>query len=116
MDADISLRTASQKCFCCGYITLRDPPAGEICPLCDREDDALPEHLIEELGGGANHGLLNSRKEPTTGPETHVPMWAMKFLRITIYILLPLRRLIRIEGHRSDGYMGPRRVPLYPRR
>ena len=77
MDPDISLRTASQKCFCCGYITLRDPPAGEICPLCDWEDDALPEHLIEELGGGANHGLLNSREEPTTGPETHVPMWAM---------------------------------------
>ena len=49
MDADISLRTASQKCFCCGYITLHDPPAGEICPLCDWEDDALPEHLIEEL-------------------------------------------------------------------
>ena len=58
MDADISLRTASQKCFCCGYITLRDPPAGEICPLCDWEDEALPEPLIEELRDGANHGFF----------------------------------------------------------
>ncbi len=115
MDPDISLRTASQKCFCCGYITLRDPPAGEICPLCDWEDEALPEPLIEELRDGANHGFFiqggaNNRVRDRC---THV---GHGFLRITICILLPLRRLIRIEGHRSDGYMGPRRVPLYPRR
>ena len=57
MDPDISLRTASQKCFCCGYITLRDPPAGEICPLCDWEDDQV--QLANLLtGGGANGGSL----------------------------------------------------------
>ena len=57
MDSNTSWVPATQKCFCCGYITFHDPPAGEICPLCDWQDEALPEHLVEELVGGANHGF-----------------------------------------------------------
>jgi hypothetical protein len=73
MDPETSLRTATQKCLCCGYVTLHEPPNAEICPLCDWQDEGLAEHLVEEGVGGANLGF--SVHEGRSNFKGHLKMY-----------------------------------------
>ncbi|MFD4502718.1 CPCC family cysteine-rich protein [Streptomyces sp. NPDC058457] len=45
------------RCPCCGFITLAERGAYEICQVCFWEDDGQDEHDAEEARGGPNHGL-----------------------------------------------------------
>jgi hypothetical protein len=42
-----------QTCPCCGYNTLSERDAYEICPICLWEDDAIQEN-DPDMEGGAN--------------------------------------------------------------
>jgi hypothetical protein len=42
-----------QTCPCCGYNTLSERGAYEICPICFWEDDAIQENDLD-MEGGAN--------------------------------------------------------------
>ena len=41
-------------CPCCGYPTLGEPAAYEICELCNWEDDGQDEAAANEVWGGPN--------------------------------------------------------------
>ncbi|WP_438304068.1 CPCC family cysteine-rich protein [Streptomyces sp. HUAS TT11] len=45
------------RCPCCGFITLAERGAYEICHVCFWEDDGQDEHDADEIRGGANGGL-----------------------------------------------------------
>jgi hypothetical protein len=44
------------RCPCCGYPTLGERAAYEICPLCWWEDDGQGDAEADEVWGGPNHG------------------------------------------------------------
>jgi hypothetical protein len=44
------------RCPCCGYPTLGEPAAYEICELCWWEDDGQNDPHADEVWGGPNHG------------------------------------------------------------
>lgn len=66
-------RKRKLKCFCCGYLTLGERFAYDICPVCFWEDDAylvpvdgefrglsfegVTEKDLLDIPSGANHGL-----------------------------------------------------------
>jgi hypothetical protein len=42
-------------CPCCGHLTFAAPPgSGQLCPVCDWEDDAERLEFATTLGGGAD--------------------------------------------------------------
>ncbi|MET7778114.1 CPCC family cysteine-rich protein [Streptomyces sp. NPDC005388] len=45
------------RCPCCGFITLAERGAYEICPVCLWEDDGQDEHDADAIRGGPNRGL-----------------------------------------------------------
>lgn len=45
------------RCPCCGFITLAERGAYEICRVCFWEDDGQDEHDASEVRGGPNRGL-----------------------------------------------------------
>ncbi|GAA3296344.1 hypothetical protein GCM10020295_25880 [Streptomyces cinereospinus] len=45
------------RCPCCGFITLAERGAYEICRVCFWEDDGQDEHDAGEVRGGPNRGL-----------------------------------------------------------
>ncbi|MFF4835649.1 CPCC family cysteine-rich protein [Streptomyces sp. NPDC001315] len=45
------------RCPCCGFITLAERGAYEICHVCFWEDDGQDEHDAAEIRGGPNRGL-----------------------------------------------------------
>ena len=50
------------QCPCCGYFTLKEVGAYEICPVCFWEDDPSQESDPEMEGGANELSLLESRK------------------------------------------------------
>jgi len=44
-------------CPCCGFITLAERGAYEICQVCFWEDDGQDEHDADEIRGGPNRRL-----------------------------------------------------------
>jgi hypothetical protein len=44
-------------CPCCGYLTLEEPAADEICPVCYWHDDGQTEAKAAEVWGGPNGTL-----------------------------------------------------------
>ena len=51
---DFRFRTATVRCPCCGYLTLHERGAYEICRLCWWEDDGQDDPHAEEVRGGPN--------------------------------------------------------------
>ncbi|WP_317442668.1 CPCC family cysteine-rich protein [Streptomyces collinus] len=45
------------RCPCCGFITLAERGAFEICNVCFWEDDGQDEHDASKVHGGPNHDL-----------------------------------------------------------
>ncbi|MFF7240713.1 CPCC family cysteine-rich protein [Streptomyces collinus] len=45
------------RCPCCGFVTLSERGAFEICNVCFWEDDGQDEHDASEVHGGPNHDL-----------------------------------------------------------
>ena len=45
------------RCPCCGFITLVERGAYELCRVCYWEDDGQDEHDAAEVRGGPNAGL-----------------------------------------------------------
>ncbi|WP_458244866.1 CPCC family cysteine-rich protein [Streptomyces sp. MAI_2237] len=45
------------RCPCCGFITLAERGAFEICDVCYWEDDGQDEHDAHVVRGGPNHDL-----------------------------------------------------------
>jgi len=45
-------------CPCCGFITLTERSADEICPVCFWEDDGQDDHDADLVRGGPN-GVLS---------------------------------------------------------
>ena len=54
---------ANFTCPCCGYPTLSERGAYDICPLCDWEDDGQDDPHADEVWGGPNsdYSLSESR-------------------------------------------------------
>ncbi|MET8581776.1 CPCC family cysteine-rich protein [Streptomyces collinus] len=52
-----SAEDGSYRCPCCGFVTLSERGAFEICPVCFWEDDGQDEHDASEVHGGPNHDL-----------------------------------------------------------
>ncbi|WP_142215115.1 CPCC family cysteine-rich protein [Streptomyces sp. SLBN-118] len=52
-----SAENGPYRCPCCGYITLAERGAFEICEVCYWEDDGQDEHDADEVRGGPNHDL-----------------------------------------------------------
>lgn len=52
------------KCPCCGYPTLDERAAYDICVLCNWEDDGQDDPNADEVWGGPNAGysLTEARK------------------------------------------------------
>jgi hypothetical protein len=44
------------RCPCCGYPTLAERAAYEVCELCSWEDDGQDDPHADEVRGGPNHG------------------------------------------------------------
>ena len=44
-------------CSCCGWLTLMERGAYDICPVCFWEDDGQDEHDADEVRGGPNGAL-----------------------------------------------------------
>lgn len=55
--ADSRIRTSQVNCPCCGYPTLREAGAYEICILCWWEDDGQGEDEADVVRGGPNGDL-----------------------------------------------------------
>lgn len=53
--------TARALCPCCGYRTLMENAAYEICPVCFWEDDGQSDRDADEVWGGPN-GQLSLRQ------------------------------------------------------
>jgi len=51
-----------ETCPCCGYKTLSERGAYEICPICFWEDDALQENDPDAVGG-ANKVSLHQAQQ-----------------------------------------------------
>ncbi|WP_210332701.1 CPCC family cysteine-rich protein [Methylosinus sp. H3A] len=49
------------RCPCCGYRTLDERGAYEICPVCFWEDDGQDDHDADEVRGGPNGSLSLTR-------------------------------------------------------
>ncbi len=45
------------RCPCCGFITLVERSAFEICPVCFWEDDGQDDHDADSVRGGPNRAL-----------------------------------------------------------
>jgi hypothetical protein len=52
-----SAEAGPYRCPCCGFITLAERAAFEICDVCYWEDDGQDEHDADEVRGGPNHDL-----------------------------------------------------------
>jgi hypothetical protein len=52
-------------CPCCGYPTLSEPVAYEICELCNWEDDGQGDADAEEVRGDRTARTLWRRRVPT---------------------------------------------------
>ncbi|MFG2656055.1 CPCC family cysteine-rich protein [Streptomyces sp. NPDC048425] len=52
------------RCPCCGFITLAERGAFEICDVCYWEDDGQDEHDADEVRGGPNHDLSLRQSPP----------------------------------------------------
>lgn len=46
-----------KACPCCGYRTLTERGAFEICPVCYWEDDGQDDATADEVRGGPNNDL-----------------------------------------------------------
>jgi hypothetical protein len=46
-----------EKCPCCGFLTLTERAAWEICPVCYWEDDGQDDSEADEVFGGPNGEL-----------------------------------------------------------
>jgi hypothetical protein len=44
-------------CPCCGFVTLPERGADDICPVCFWEDDGQDDHDADEVRGGPNYSL-----------------------------------------------------------
>jgi hypothetical protein len=44
-------------CPCCGFVTLPERGAYDICPVCFWEDDGQDDHDADEVRGGPNYSL-----------------------------------------------------------
>lgn len=44
-------------CPCCGYLTLQDRGAGEVCRVCFWEDDGQDDHDADLVRGGPNSSI-----------------------------------------------------------
>jgi Cysteine-rich CPCC len=42
---------------CCGFVTLPERGADDICPVCFWEDDGQDDHVADEVRGGPNYSL-----------------------------------------------------------
>ena len=47
----------NRACPCCGYLTLSERGAYEICGVCFWEDDGQTAANVDEVRGGPNGGL-----------------------------------------------------------
>jgi hypothetical protein len=45
------------RCPCCGFITLTERSAYQICPVCFWEDDGHDNRDADEVSGGPNRAL-----------------------------------------------------------
>jgi hypothetical protein len=45
------------RCRCCGYVTLSERGADDICPVCFWHDDGQDDHDADEVRGGPNYRL-----------------------------------------------------------
>ncbi|MGV9885301.1 CPCC family cysteine-rich protein [Streptomyces sp. NPDC003006] len=62
------------RCPCCGFITLGERAAFEICDVCYWEDDGQDEHDADEVRGGPNHDLsLRQAGAGACVPQPQVP-------------------------------------------
>lgn len=74
---------AQFRCPCCGYLTLMERAAYEICPVCCWEDDGQDNPHADEYWGGPNGSLTLSQarenfsalgaKEPQHRPHVRPP-------------------------------------------
>lgn len=53
----------SHACPCCGYLTLRERGAYEVCGVCFWEDDGQTETDAGEVRGGPNGDLSLTRAQ-----------------------------------------------------
>ena len=60
-------------CLCCGYPTLSQRGAYDICPLCDWEDDGQDDPHADEIWGGPNSDY--SLSEARTNFKKHLTMY-----------------------------------------
>lgn len=51
------MATPKLRCPCCGYRTLRERNAYDICPVCFWEDDGQGDADADEVRGGPNRSL-----------------------------------------------------------
>ena len=49
-------------CPCCGFATLTEPGAYEICPVCYWEDDPVQHHHPARVGGANAMSLDDARR------------------------------------------------------
>jgi hypothetical protein len=67
------LARARETCPCCGYPTLTERSAYEICILCWWEDDGQDDPRADEVWGGPNHDL--SLTEARRNFRDHLTMY-----------------------------------------
>ena len=67
------LRAANVVCPCCGYVTLTERAAYEICPLCWWEDDGQDDPRADEVWGGPNGDV--SLSEARRNFRDHLTMY-----------------------------------------
>lgn len=53
---------------CCGFITLTERSAYEICPVCFWEDDGQDDHDADHVRGGPNGRSPLRPRGPISGP------------------------------------------------
>jgi hypothetical protein len=60
------------RCPCCGYKTLREWTAVEICEVCFWEDGGQDDGDLDECRAGPNGSLSLREARPTTCDSEHV--------------------------------------------
>jgi hypothetical protein len=69
------------RCPCCGFITLAERGAFEICDVCYWEDDGQDEHDVDVVRGGPNHDLSLSLARQNFGAIGACNEYCAQFVR-----------------------------------
>lgn len=92
---------AAYTCPCCGYPTLGERGAYEICSICDWEDDGQDDPRADEVWGGPNGGY--SLSEARANFHSHLTMYRPQdgepFDRATAPAQLERKRSLIAEFH-----------------